>query len=221
VTRALWQMVRAPQRHARGCTSPRLPASRAWDTAWTGRQTARTLSLAVGLPRLTIGGTLRRREAPLARAAAAPVQLRAWGVAIRRMATAKRPICRQTGAGISILGVGTIDATGTADESDDIPGRRLSEGTFGGESRRSCALRHDTLGGALREPGAARQGRARSTARDRPRRRPTPLARAHAAAATERPDHRQPAATDAPTRRAKRPPPAPAAATRLRTGSEG
>mmetsp|Transcript_35172 Transcript_35172/g.113427 ORF Transcript_35172/g.113427 Transcript_35172/m.113427 type:complete len:218 (-) Transcript_35172:452-1105(-) len=26
VTRALWQMVRAPQRHARGCTSPRLPA---------------------------------------------------------------------------------------------------------------------------------------------------------------------------------------------------
>ena len=24
--RALWQMVRAPQRHARGCTSPRLPA---------------------------------------------------------------------------------------------------------------------------------------------------------------------------------------------------
>jgi len=99
-------------------------ASRAWDTAWTGRQTARTLSLAVGLPRLTIGGTLRRREAPLARAAAAPVQLRAWGVAIRRMATSKRPICRQTGAGISILGVGTIDATGTADESDDIPGAR-------------------------------------------------------------------------------------------------
>jgi len=185
-------------------------ASRAWDTAWTGRQTARTLSLAVGLPRLTIGGTLRRREAPLARAAAAPVQLRAWGVAIRRMATSKRPICRQTGAGISILGVGTIDATGTADESDDIPGRGLSEGTFGGESRRSCALRHDTLGGALREPGAARQGRARRPTTERtPRRR------------EERPDHRQPAATDAPTRRAKRPPPAPAAATRLRTGSEG
>ncbi|EOD32664.1 hypothetical protein EMIHUDRAFT_456031 [Emiliania huxleyi CCMP1516] len=80
------------------------------------------------------------------------------------MATSKRPICRQTGAGISILGVGTIDATGTADESDDIPGRGLSEGTFGGESRRSCALRHDTLGGALREPGAARQGRARRRA---------------------------------------------------------
>ena len=104
--------------------------------------------------RLTIGGTLRRRKAPLARAAAAPVQLRAWGVAIRRMATSKRhaapslsatarpsrpphpdpihsapntafrPICRQTGAGISILGLGTIDATGTADESDDIPGAR-------------------------------------------------------------------------------------------------